>query len=116
LDLHGRERLVLLGAVTEDGVTLATDALSATGEEAVTSVEADGAGGGLRGGGDGGGRATLTAAGAEETLLDTLATSKDAVKVVEADGALGGNKANEGDEESLDLHDDGSVVLMWFWW
>jgi hypothetical protein len=52
----------------------------------------------------------------EETLLDTLATSKDAVKVVEADGALGGNKANEGDEESLDLHDDGSVVLMWFWW
>jgi hypothetical protein len=52
--------------IPEDEFARGPDALSATGEEAVTSVEADGASGGLGSGGDGGSRATLAGAVAVE--------------------------------------------------
>jgi hypothetical protein len=44
---------VFVDHLPEDGVTGATDALSATSEEAVTGVEADGALGGDKGGREG---------------------------------------------------------------
>jgi hypothetical protein len=49
-------------SLPEDEFTRGPDALSATGEEAVTGVEADGASGGLGSGRDGGSRATLAGA------------------------------------------------------
>ena len=107
-------RLVLLGAVSEDEFTRGPDALSATGEEAVTGVEADGASGGLGSGRDGGSRATLAGAVAEDGVTgatDALsATSEEAVTSVEADGALGGDEGGrEGSEDDGELHVGGSV-------
>jgi len=109
---------LVLDAVSEEELAGGLDALAATGQDAVTGVEADGAGGSLGGSRNGGSRATLAAAVAEDGVTgatDALsATSEEAVTGVEADGALGGDKGGrEGSEEDGELHVDGR--FRWWW-